>query len=184
MHGGIVTSNDVTCQVVRFLCDRMHTQLTIDELAREAGMTVRNVRAHQSRGLLPPPEIRGRTGYYGTEHVDRLELIKDLQAEGFSLELIKRILDRAPGTTAAEILEVHARRRRAVRRRAAGGGRAERAGRALGRPAHAEARRARAEARLRAAGGRRPLRGPEPAAAGRLGGARASSGSRSRRRST
>jgi len=80
------------------------TQLTIDELARQAGMTVRNVRAHQSRGLLPPPEIRGRTGYYGPEHVDRLELIKDLQAEGFGLEVIGRILDRSPGTTAAEVL--------------------------------------------------------------------------------
>jgi DNA-binding transcriptional MerR regulator len=80
------------------------TELTIDELARRAGMTVRNVRAHQSRGLLPPPKIRGRTGYYGPDHVDRLELIKDLQAEGFSLEVIKRILDSAPGTSAAEVL--------------------------------------------------------------------------------
>jgi DNA-binding transcriptional MerR regulator len=80
------------------------TELTIDELARRAGMTVRNVRAHQSRGLLPPPQIRGRTGYYGPDHVDRLELIKDLQAEGFSLEVIKRILDSAPGTSAAEVL--------------------------------------------------------------------------------
>jgi DNA-binding transcriptional MerR regulator len=80
------------------------TQLTIDELARRAGMTVRNVRAHQSRGLLPPPEIRGRTGYYGPEHADRLELIKDLQAEGYSLEVIKRILDRSPAATAAEVL--------------------------------------------------------------------------------
>jgi DNA-binding transcriptional MerR regulator len=80
------------------------TWLTIDDLARQVGMTVRNVRAHQSRGLLPPPEIRGRTGYYAPEHIDRLELIKDLQAEGFSLEVIKRILDSAPGTTAAEVL--------------------------------------------------------------------------------
>jgi DNA-binding transcriptional MerR regulator len=80
------------------------TRLTIDDLARQVGMTVRNVRAHQSRGLLPPPEIRGRTGYYAPEHIDRLELIKDLQAEGFSLEVIKRILDSAPGTTAAEVL--------------------------------------------------------------------------------
>jgi DNA-binding transcriptional MerR regulator len=80
------------------------TQLTIDELARNAGMTVRNVRAHQSRGLLPPPEIRGRTGYYGPEHVDRLEFVKDLQAEGFSLDVIKRIVDRAPGANAAQVL--------------------------------------------------------------------------------
>ena len=36
--------------------------MTIDELARATGMTVRNIRAHQSRGLLPPPEVRARTG--------------------------------------------------------------------------------------------------------------------------
>ena len=72
------------------------TELTIDALARRTGMTVRNVRAHQSRGLLPPPQIRGRTGYYGEEHVARLELVKELQAEGFNLEAIRRIIDRAP----------------------------------------------------------------------------------------
>jgi DNA-binding transcriptional MerR regulator len=79
--------------------------LTIDELAAQVGMTVRNVRAHQSRGLLPPPEIRGRTGYYGPEHVVRLELVKDLQAEGFNLEAIKRIVERTPGSSSAAVLD-------------------------------------------------------------------------------
>src|SRR5436305_1141119 len=54
--------------------------MTIDELARRSGMTVRNIRAHQSRGLLPPPEIEGRTGFYGPEHVARLELIAEMPA--------------------------------------------------------------------------------------------------------
>jgi DNA-binding transcriptional MerR regulator len=81
------------------------TELTIDELAGRTGMTVRNVRAYQSRGLIPPPELRGRTGYYGEEHVVRLELIGDLQAEGFNLEAIKRILDRAPGASVGEVLD-------------------------------------------------------------------------------
>jgi DNA-binding transcriptional MerR regulator len=81
------------------------TGLTIDELAGRVGMTVRNVRAYQSRGLIPPPELRGRTGYYGEEHVQRLELIRDLQAEGFNLEAIKRILDRAPGGSVGEVLD-------------------------------------------------------------------------------
>jgi DNA-binding transcriptional MerR regulator len=58
---------------------------------------VRNLRAHQSRGLLPPPQLRGRTGYYGAEHVERVELIRDLQAEGFNLEGIRRLLDGAGG---------------------------------------------------------------------------------------
>ena len=79
--------------------------LTIDELAAQVGMTVRNVRAHQSRGLLPPPEIRGRTGFYGPEHAVRLELVKDLQAEGFNLEAIKRIVERTPGSSSAAVLD-------------------------------------------------------------------------------
>jgi DNA-binding transcriptional MerR regulator len=77
--------------------------LTIDELARRTGMTVRNIRAHQSRGLLPPPELRGRTGYYGPEHIARLELIQELQTEGFNLDLIKRLLDDAGGSS-SEVL--------------------------------------------------------------------------------
>jgi DNA-binding transcriptional MerR regulator len=81
------------------------TELTIDELAARVGMTVRNVRAYQSRGLIPPPELRGRTGYYGEDHVQRLELIRDLQAEGFNLEAIRRILDRAPGGSVGEVLD-------------------------------------------------------------------------------
>ena len=73
--------------------------LTIDELARRAGMTVRNVRAHQSRGLLPPPEVRGRTGFYGAEHLARLELIRTLQDDGFNLESIRRLLERTGGSS-------------------------------------------------------------------------------------
>src|SRR5215212_5216293 len=64
-------------------------------------MTVRNVRAHQSRGLLPPPEVRGRTGYYGEEHVTRIELIRELQDDGFNLELIRRLLESAGSSGAA-----------------------------------------------------------------------------------
>jgi DNA-binding transcriptional MerR regulator len=72
-------------------------ELTIDELARRSGVTVRNIRAHQSRGLLPPPTIRARTGYYGPEHLARLELIRELQAEGFNLKAIERLLAQAGG---------------------------------------------------------------------------------------
>ena len=74
-------------------------KLTIDELARRTGMTVRNIRAHQSRGLLPPPEVRGRTGYYGADHLARIELIRELQADGFKLEAISRLLDSAGGSS-------------------------------------------------------------------------------------
>ena len=77
--------------------------MTIDELARASGMTVRNIRAHQSRGLLPPPEVRARTGYYGPEHVARLRLIQELQGEGYNLAAIKHLLERSD-TSAQDIL--------------------------------------------------------------------------------
>lgn len=77
----------------------MDDELTIDELARRTGMTVRNIRAHQSRGLLSPPEVRGRTGFYGPEHIARLEVIREMQAEGYNLELIRRLLDGAHGAS-------------------------------------------------------------------------------------
>src|SRR6266436_4088094 len=67
-------------------------ELTIEQLAYETGMSVRNIRNHQSRGLLPPPEVRARTGYYGTEHVARLRLIQEMQAEGFKLSAISRLI--------------------------------------------------------------------------------------------
>jgi DNA-binding transcriptional MerR regulator len=81
------------------MSERRAGELTIDELARETGMTVRNIRAHQSRGLLPPPEVRARTGYYGPEHATRLRLIQDLQAEGFNLKAIERLIDASNGAS-------------------------------------------------------------------------------------
>ena len=73
-------------------------QLTIEQLAQETGMTVRNIRSHQARGLLAPPEVRMRVGYYGPEHVAQLRLIRELQDEGFNLNGIKRLLDDTHGT--------------------------------------------------------------------------------------
>jgi DNA-binding transcriptional MerR regulator len=65
---------------------------TIDELAAEVGMTVRNVRAHQSRGLLPAPRLIGRTGFYGPDHARRLKQIQQMQDEGLNLAAIARVL--------------------------------------------------------------------------------------------
>jgi DNA-binding transcriptional MerR regulator len=73
-------------------------QLTIEQLAAESGMTVRNIRAHQARGLLASPEVRARVGYYGPEHLGQLRLIRELQDQGFNLAGIKRLLDDTHGT--------------------------------------------------------------------------------------
>jgi DNA-binding transcriptional MerR regulator len=72
--------------------------LTVEQLAFETGMSVRNIRSHQARGLLAPPEVRMRVGYYGPEHVAQLRLIRELQEEGFNLNGIKRLLDDTQGT--------------------------------------------------------------------------------------
>jgi len=61
-------------------------------------MSVRNIRSHQARGLLAPPDVRSRVGYYGPEHVAQLRLIRDLQEEGFNLNGIKRLLEDTHGT--------------------------------------------------------------------------------------
>jgi DNA-binding transcriptional MerR regulator len=71
--------------------------LTIEELSAQTGMTVRNIRSHRARGLLPPPEVRDRIGYYGATHVSRLRMIQELQAEGFNLKGIERLLAQSPG---------------------------------------------------------------------------------------
>ena len=77
--------------------------MTIDELARASGMTVRNIRAHQSRGLLPAPQVRARTGFYGPDHVTRLQLIQELQGNGYNLAAIKHLLERSD-TSAQDLL--------------------------------------------------------------------------------
>jgi DNA-binding transcriptional MerR regulator len=84
--------------------------LTLDELARLAGTTGRNVRAFQTQGLLPRPGLVGRTGYYGPEHLKRLTKILRLQGEGFSLASIG-VLFRAleEGLTLGQVLEVENR---------------------------------------------------------------------------
>jgi DNA-binding transcriptional MerR regulator len=71
--------------------------LTVEQLAAEVGMSVRNIRNHHTRGLLPPPEVRARVGYYSAEHVARLRLILDLQADGFNLAAIERLLSGSDG---------------------------------------------------------------------------------------
>jgi DNA-binding transcriptional MerR regulator len=82
-------------------------ELTVDELAARVGMTVRNVRAYAARGLLPPPRMVGRTGYYGREHVARLLLVREMLADGFSLTMIERTVASAPAAASPATLALH-----------------------------------------------------------------------------
>lgn len=80
--------------------------VTLDELARLAGMTARNVRAHQERGLMPAPQVRGRVGFYTQDHLDRLRMIAELQAEGLSLAAVQRTMADVPPGRAGQALAV------------------------------------------------------------------------------
>jgi DNA-binding transcriptional MerR regulator len=85
-------------------------KMTIGELARRTGMTIRNIRAHQTRGLLPPPEVQGRTGYYNEGHVARIELTREMQADGLNLEAIRRVLESTQGSSQEIVDFAHALR--------------------------------------------------------------------------
>jgi DNA-binding transcriptional MerR regulator len=75
--------------------------LTIEQLASRTGLTVRNIRSHVTRGLLSPPHLKGRTGFYGPEHVARLQLITGLQQQGFNLAAIQKLVS-GPAAPSAE----------------------------------------------------------------------------------
>jgi DNA-binding transcriptional MerR regulator len=67
-------------------------RLTLEELAGAVGMTIRNVRAYQTRGLLQPPARAGRTSVYTEEHVERLRQVQRARARGASLQLLRTLI--------------------------------------------------------------------------------------------
>jgi DNA-binding transcriptional MerR regulator len=106
-------------------------RLTIGELARRTGLSVKTIRWYSDQGLVPPA---GRTaaGYrlYGVEALARLELVRTLRRLGIDLRTIERVLARE--VDLAEVAATHAaaldaeiralRLRRAVLRIVASGG--------------------------------------------------------------
>lgn len=74
----------------------------IEQLASRVGMSVRTVRFYAGRGLIPPPRREGRNGYYGPDHLARLELVRELQAHGFTLSAIEGYLEHIPADATPE----------------------------------------------------------------------------------
>jgi DNA-binding transcriptional MerR regulator len=68
--------------------------MTIEDLSARTGVTTRNIRAYQSRGLLPSPvsHAGARAAFYTAEHLARLRLVSRLQERGFSLAGIGDLL--------------------------------------------------------------------------------------------
>jgi DNA-binding transcriptional MerR regulator len=84
-------------------------EFTIDELAREAGATVRNIRAYQERGILPPPRRVGRVGMYGEAHLARLKIIGSMLARGYTLANVAELVEAwEQGHNVAEVIGLEA----------------------------------------------------------------------------
>lgn len=81
--------------------------MNIDQLASQVGMTVRTVRFYAGRGLIPPPRREGRNGYYGPGHLARLELVRELQAHGFTLSAIEGYLEHIPADAPPTQVALH-----------------------------------------------------------------------------
>jgi DNA-binding transcriptional MerR regulator len=82
-------------------------EMTLDELTKRVGMSVRNVRFYTTKGLVPGPVRRGRSGYYSADHVARLELVRELQAHGFTLSAIEGYMRRIPADATPETIALH-----------------------------------------------------------------------------
>jgi DNA-binding transcriptional MerR regulator len=84
-------------------------ELRVEELARRTDTSVDTIRFYQKRGLLPSPRREGRVAWYSAEHLEQLQRIRDLQARGFSLAVIRRLLagelDAADEPLAAAVVE-------------------------------------------------------------------------------
>jgi DNA-binding transcriptional MerR regulator len=65
----------------------------VEELAARADVSVDTIRYYQAKDILPPPARSGRVALYSDEHLQRLARIRHLQGRGFSLTVIRRILD-------------------------------------------------------------------------------------------
>ena len=73
--------------------DSTDPEITVEELSARTGVSVRNIRAYNSAGLLPPPTLRGRLGLYGEEHLAQWQAIRMLRNQGLSLERIKAVVE-------------------------------------------------------------------------------------------
>ena len=81
--------------------------ISLEELTRRTGISVRNIRFYTTRGLVPAPIRKGRSGYYSSDHLARLELVRELQAHGFTLAAIERYVAKIPVDASPETIALH-----------------------------------------------------------------------------
>ena len=65
----------------------------IEELARLAGTTTRNIRVYRDRGLLHPPLRVGRIALFNDTHLTRLRLITSMLDKGYNIAHVHEMLN-------------------------------------------------------------------------------------------
>ena len=78
------------------MAEQQKNGVKLAELAKQTGFSPRTIRLYITRSLLPGPLRRGRGAVYGQDHLQRLQKIRELQADGLTLKDIARQLD--PGS--------------------------------------------------------------------------------------
>lgn len=83
-----------------------NTKLKIGEFSKMMQVTVKTLRHYEQRGLLMPEEVDKWTGYryYSISQMQRLNAIRDLQRQGFTLEEVKELLQDGVQTPSIEML--------------------------------------------------------------------------------
>ena len=71
---------------------RTSGEYRIDDLARLAGTTTRNIRVYRDRGLLPPPLRVGRIALFNDTHLTRLRLITSMLDRGYTIAHVREML--------------------------------------------------------------------------------------------
>lgn len=61
----------------------------LDDLVRRSGVSSRNIRAYQERGLLQPPKRAGRVAIYDDTHLWQLQMIMRLLDKGYTIAHIQ-----------------------------------------------------------------------------------------------
>ncbi len=81
---------------------QVEPRFSLADLVESSGLPERTVRGFITEGLVPPALGRGRSRYYTTDHVQRLELVARLRAERLSFDEIRERLSTSDPTAAPE----------------------------------------------------------------------------------
>lgn len=85
--------------------DRGDALWRVEELAARCGVGVDTIRFYQREGLLPAGVRSGRHKLYGPRHARRIERIKRMQSQGFSLAGIRSLLEAGLPTAVLSALD-------------------------------------------------------------------------------